>query len=126
MTGQDFAAALRQIADWYEAHPDVPTASYVDVVSVKDSREEADRLARALGSAKKDFSGNVFILARDFGGVSLRFLFWRAAVCTRRVIGSRSIPAQPATPEREEEIVVWDCGPILDHGQGGEAREDLL
>ena len=120
-SGQDFAASLRQIADWYDAHPDMEGATEISVNVTKEGRESAARVARALGRAEKNTSGFVFVLSRNFGAVDLRFLYWRDQVCERRVVGTRTVAAQPAMPEREEELIEWDCGSLLSHDEGGEA-----
>jgi len=120
MNGTDYARGLRAIAEWYEAHPDmpVPYANEINVYGVKETREEAARIALALASCRKEHDGNLFKLVRDFDGLQLRFVFMRGAVCTRRVIGQRLVPAQP---ERVIEVVEWDCEPSLLAGVEEEA-----
>jgi hypothetical protein len=52
----------------------------------------------------------------------LQFSVDREAVCQRKVVGTRTIPeqvipseyvAERVIPAHEEEIVVWDCEPVL-------------
>ena len=108
-----FTDGLRAVADWYDAHPDIslPEGCLRGWLS---TLEEAAETARALGRCRKEFIGDVFALERDFGGgVALRFLASRGTVCTRRVTGTRMIPAQPAQPERPVDIVEWDCHSVL-------------
>mgnify|MGYP001566893206 CR=1 FL=1 len=124
MTHSEYADGLRRIADWYEEHPDVPLPeAQLTVYAVRDTRETVAQIARALGTARKEFAehADLMFLVRDFGGVTLRFCFTRQTVCTRRVIGARFIPARPGEPEREVEVIEWDCEPILSHEEGGEA-----
>ena len=47
MNGTDYARGLRAIAEWYEAHPDmpVPYANEINVYGVKETRDEAARIA---------------------------------------------------------------------------------
>jgi len=114
MTTEEFTTGLRAMADWYEAHPEAPVPHDVTIrVSCKDTKEEVARVARLLGSAEKEFGASTFSLIKKFGPLGLAFLFWRATVCERRVVGTRTIPAVAAQPEREEEIVEWDCHPLL-------------
>jgi hypothetical protein len=110
-----FAAGLRAMAAWYEDHPQapVPASPAIRVTNMEETKEAAAGLARMLGTCDKMYSDAFFRLTRDFGGVSLEFVFYRSSVCTRRVIGTKLIPAQPATPEREVELVEWDCPDTL-------------
>ena len=108
MNGQEYAHGLRLIADWYEAHPDmpVPHTDEIGVYGVKETREEAARIAEALTPCRKEWAENFFKLVHDFGTLKLKFVFMRSAVCTRRVVGHRVIPA---SPESVVEVVEWDC-----------------
>jgi len=112
MNGTDYARGLRAIADWYEAHPDIPVphTSEIGVYGVEETREEAARIALALAPCRKEHDEGAFRLARDFDGLTLKFVFARSAVCARRVVGYRVIPAWP---ERVVEVVEWDCEPSV-------------
>lgn len=112
MTGKEYALALRQIADWYEAHPDAPFSPNIYVGGVHESREQAADLARALGSCRKEHHETTFHLVRDFGGVELTFSFWRATVCDRVVVGTKEIPER-IVPAHTEELVEWQCIPLF-------------
>lgn len=118
MNGQEYARGLRLIADWYEAHPDmpIPYTGEICVFGVKETREEAARIAEALKPCRKEWAESFLKITRDFGGVTLKFVFNREAVCTRRVVRHKEIPAE-FSPARVVEIVTWDCEPIL---QGAE------
>ena len=114
VTNKEYADGLRAIADWFEAHPDVPTPDYPRIdVSSAETKEEALVIARALGSCTKTYGDTTFTLAKDFGGIHLSFNFWRSAVCERRVIGVLHVPAS-STPAHDEEIVEWECSPLLE------------
>jgi hypothetical protein len=124
MDARTFAEGLRQIADWYEAHPETALpydnmgSGYLTVYHEPETKERVAEIARALGHAEKDFTSisDRFILKRSFNGVGLRFVFDRKAVCTARVVGTRTIAAQPAReaqPEREVDVIEWDCHAIL-------------
>ena len=114
MTTADYAKALRALADFYEAHPDVtmPHETVISVYGVEDTKEEAVRIIEALKPCRKEWNGSFLRIVRDFGGATLKFVFEREAVCTKRVIGKKEIPAA-YIPARTEEIVEWDCEPIL-------------
>jgi hypothetical protein len=79
-----------------------------------DTKEEAAKLLRSGGKWNKKFMEDSFYLNRDFGPVNLSFMFYRTAVCTKKVIGVRTIEAS-FIPARTEEIVEWTCEPILEN-----------
>ena len=113
-TVHEFAEALRKLARWYEEHPDIPRPSDPALCVYAIDHVDITFLARTLGTFTKEVtaSGGLYMIARDFGGVVLRFVYNRDTVCTKRVVGTRTVPAtpaQPACPEHEEEIVEWDC-----------------
>ena len=111
MNGQEYARGLRAIANWYEAHPDMPIPQEkISVTRVKETKEEATRIIEALKPCQKEWDSDFFRLTRDFDGLRFEVIFMRSAVCTRRVIGHRVVPAQE---ERIVEVVEWDCEPAL-------------
>ena len=124
----DYANALRQIADFVEAHTDIPapSTSRIDIWTFgHEGREKqiAASFARSIGKIEKDTygPGNVLVLRKQFGPVSLECNVPREQVCERVVVGRRVIPAQPqqivpAKPEEVVDEVEWRCQPILGAG----------
>lgn len=118
-----YSEGLRELADWLDQHPE--QAEQLREIRAlafpSDTPEGVAEWARALGSAQKEYTGNdLFKLTRMFGPVELRAVVYRSAVCTRRVVGTREVvrevpdPAAPLIEVTEtEEIVEWDCEPIL-------------
>ena len=125
MTAHEYADGLRQIADWYEEHPEIPVPHMdsVDIYAVRD-RDDLQRVARALGHCEKDSATaeSLFALKRRFGALWLRFCWNRAQVCTRRVIGVEEI-AEHVIPACTREIVEWDCEPIFQVDQEGTGEQ---
>ena len=111
-TASEYADGLRQLADWIEAHPDIKTPETTISCCSVNSKEEAASVLLALKPCRKHFGPDMFSIKRDFGPLTLSFLFYRTDVCTRRVIGTRHVEAR-LVPEREEEIVEWDCPEAL-------------
>lgn len=122
-TAAEYANGLRELADWIEAHPDIPLPpTYFNNYSM-DTKEDAAKCLKALKPCRKEYSGEMFSLSREFGVIKLKFTFYRNAVCTPKVVGTRIIEAhtKPAVfipaehiPERTEEIIEWDCHPVLE------------
>ena len=127
---KEYASGLRQLADWIEAHPSIdPPDGILNVCSL-NTKEEAAACLKALAPCKKEYQETMFKLIREFGPISLRFIFYRAAVCTKKVVGTRHIEAYTKAAEmipaqhfdaHDEEIVEWECGPItVPVGSGSE------
>lgn len=112
MNGKDYAAALRQIADLYEANPDLPYTLDLSVSTVEETKEGVAAIARALGSCEKVHASDYFFLRKTIGGVHLRFIFYRATVCERVVVGHRDVPHK-VIPAHTVEEVEWRCAPIF-------------
>lgn len=122
-----FTRSLRQLADWYEDHPDLPLPYELEqplFVFLYDlSNEEILRVLGKIGSFKKVFDEpdvGDFQALKTIGSFTLKFHTSRDKVCTPRVVGKRTIPETriPAEPEqiisaREEDVVEWDCHPVL-------------
>lgn len=113
MTGSEFAKGLRQLADWYDAHPEAPVPNETSLYAcATDTKEEAVRIATMLGSCQKEWNNATLTLVKTFGAVRLGFVFWRSSVCTSRIVGTREVPER-VVPARTENIVAWDCHPLL-------------
>lgn len=118
MTGKEYADGLRAIASWYEAHPEIPLPADANISNAFcQSKDDAAAVIRALGKCQKEYSEKLLTISRKFGQVTAQFLFWRDQVCVRKVVGTREIPEQKieahTIPASVEEIVEWDCQPIL-------------
>mgnify|MGYP001587548157 FL=1 len=122
----EYAKGLRQIADWIEAHPTIVLPNNNISVYGADEREEAVEILKALKPCRKNYDDEMFYIKRDFGPLTLSFVFYRAKVCVAKVVGQKVIPEvrEPAkvieipekiTPEHTEDIIEWDCSPILKH-----------
>ena len=112
-TNAEYASGLRAIADWYEAHPEAPQPHTSFEVFTAHTKQEAINIARWFGHADKRYESGLLYLSRDFGGVRLTFVFSQEAVCTRRVVGVKHVPAV-FIAEHDREIVEWDCHPLLE------------
>jgi hypothetical protein len=126
-----YVGVLRSTADLLVAHPELPppvVAEYgvtwwVYSWEVKDVAAVAASIRRAVGGKwdkSVDDDENRLTLTTTKGGIRFKIITQRAAVCTRRVVGTETVtvPAVEAAPERtvEREVVEWDCDPILADG----------
>lgn len=114
LTHDGFAANLRELADFIEAHPDIPMpVGEINIHVYVFTAEHLAEIARALGRAEKDHSGDYLHLVKPFGPIRLRYFTDRAKVCRRVVTGVRHV-AETLLPARNEEIVEWVCDePLL-------------
>lgn len=113
MTAQDYVNGLRQIADWFEAHPDMPVPFTSDI-TIYNAPSAVDAV-KALGSCRKRYDDYSLLIERDFPGVKLQFYFLRGAVCKMRVVGTEEVPER-VVPATVRQIVEWDCDPLLGEG----------
>lgn len=101
--------ALRDLADYLEERPGVPTPSistmfafaYPDVHPVAE-------VARAMGGFDKTHDGSFLNLVRDFGAFRLEVSYRSEQVCERVVVGTEEVP-EKTVPAHTKEIVEWKC-----------------
>lgn len=117
-----FVQQLREVADWYEAHPNTPL-THEETFDVRlygvRNKKEAAFLLRLFAPCEKEWDESFLRVVKTFpSGAKITALFNRYEVCTRKVVGQRVIPRQ-VTEERLVDVVEWECGPVLG---GGHAR----
>jgi hypothetical protein len=117
-TREQLIQDLRDAADFFEQHPEVRLPQQVSIGQYsygnQEGREDVQTFIRAIGKVRKDYSTSAtqfWAWAWEDRAVSFHYGCSREAVCRRVVKGTRIVPAQPA---REEEIVEWECGPVLE------------
>lgn len=118
-----YIMGLRELALFLMWHPEVKLPSTTEINIFGATQAELIAGARAFGQSEKIYSNDYFTLRKAFpGGIHLDFFCDRAKVCERRVVGQRTVPehvipaqAETVVPEHVEDIVEWDCVPLLDH-----------
>lgn len=126
MTHSEYAAGLRQVAEFIEAHPEIPLPSATLTCYSLHSKNIAALTARALaqsGRCNKSYEESLLRLKGKFGAIELEYLGMRSNVCERikvgeRLVPERYVPPQPATegqtiPEHKEAVYEWSCDSIL-------------
>lgn len=88
------------------------------VVDHEKTKEVMAQCARAMKPCEKEYVGDDLELVRQFGEVRFTVYSSRDAVCERKQVGTKIIPAKearivPAEPEREEPVYEYDCGALL-------------
>lgn len=113
VSNSEYAQGLREIAQWLEDHPECahPSVNIIENYSI-NTKEEAATVIRAFGECQKDYSDNCLYIRKKFGPITFSYAILRYQVCTARVVGKRRVEAYFA-PAREEDILEWDCDPIL-------------
>ena len=109
---QNMSHGLRQLADWYDKHPNAPFPYNFATVSVFDFDATPEEI-RSIGSAKKEWDDSIFRYVVELPNASLRFIASRSKVCTAKVVGFREIPEQHieayTVPAKRVEIIEWEC-----------------
>jgi len=121
---KEYCKGLREIADWYEAHPEIDLPKKeLEVLSFSTENPAIARKAGlALGTFKKEVSDYIYRISKQFSGVSLEFVFYRDKVCVKkfirtevkkRLIRDPNVIVPMIEVEEEIEIAEWDCPPLL-------------
>jgi hypothetical protein len=116
----EFTDGLRALAGFLDFHPELQQylaiGSKTEVLLFPPDKPSAmASVARMMGTCDKKYVDTLFSLTKDFGGgATMRAFFSREAVCVKKVIGQKLVPAEPevlipAKPERLEDIVEWEC-----------------
>lgn len=113
---QKFSAGLREVADWYDRHPNAPLPSPDGLieVSVYGFNATPDEM-KAVGAGRKEYPEGygIFRYWVDLNHAKIKFVASRSKVCTAKVVGFREIPEQHieahVIPAKREEIVEWEC-----------------
>lgn len=128
MKAQTYAAGLRAVADFVEENADfLDNGGGTNLLGdelVRFYAPDAAAIAgfvRLFGKAEKEYSdAGLFYLRTKIGGLPVEVFSNRGNVCRKIVKGTRVVPAvtipEQHIPEREEEIVEWECEPILAGG----------
>ena len=127
MTHKEYAKGLRAVARWYEraAQKAVPlpyTVSADEGLSFNlcDKVEIATviRVFRGGWDRTENYGLVYFIRRERFEGFKVRVYTNRRTVCEAVVVGQKVIPAVPlhvvpASPERTEDVIEWQCKSVL-------------
>ncbi len=106
---RDFVKGLREMADWYEQHPETPIPAAPSFMIMVNDGVSFRKAVQAARSGKKTEFGNYIGFSKMFGGVGWTIAISRSVICERIQVGEREVPAEPAKPARTEPIYEWKC-----------------
>lgn len=118
---QKFSTALRDLAEFYDAHPELTAPQYPSAFVIYSiTKNDLPTYARAFGTCDKVFDEYSYRLVKTFGaGIRLETYSSRESVCERVKIGEEVVPAHvvAAKPAEEEkfveeykrEVFEWKC-----------------
>lgn len=135
-TREEQIAAIRELADWLEAHPDIPIPhgltgdnefayELIHASHGGDQQAVLADVARALPGKVTKYVLKVdetlfTISGRLSGGIYIKVVADRDEVCERVVVGTRKVTEQVPAPDapmvevtRTVEDVEWHCVPLL-------------
>lgn len=125
MQKSEYIKGLRELADYLEKKdfPDTVKGwlgdrkelfSPISLYLYTNNKEDFGQLCGILGTFKKsvtDYSTNAEVALES--GFTVKVSADRGTVCTRKVVGTKTVPATERVveevPEHEEEIVEWEC-----------------
>ena len=119
---------LRDMADWLERNPQALLGPsrwngiYVSFYGAE--KEQILALASTAGGIAKNYYGSSFELVQKFGPVTYSMGGKRDDVCTKKVVGTKTVQKEDPDVRRErlkdipmieveEEIVEWECHSLL-------------
>ncbi len=113
MTHKVYADSLRQIADFFEAHPEVKLPPPEFKFYQTSNSGEVAAFAKAFGSCTKRYEGDFFYLTKKFGALTVEVIERRQKICVKKVVGHKTViverPIAFETFSEEQEIVEWEC-----------------
>jgi hypothetical protein len=135
MADEKFVQFLRDLADWYSQHSEIPPPYSLEgegIAVYLFGHDNPQEILRAIGSFEKGFNNEYFEAKKAIGGKTLKFIFYRDKVCTPRVVGKKLIEKtvipSSFTPEKvieahEVEEIEWDCSPVLSPTASNKEKE---
>jgi hypothetical protein len=128
----EIVADLRSVADFIENDGPIPEGVEVKshhvagAAGMEGLRDDFMKDASKLGTYTKHAGGETMWIIRRFRRVEFVIFCQRAAVCTRREIGNKTVPEhtvpEHTVPEHTETTYEWECpDSFLAPGKEGEA-----
>jgi hypothetical protein len=119
-----FVKSLRELADYFEARPDMPAPYTSELVYYPDKNEEAvSQFARWFAPCKKEGDDTFFRVRREFGALQLSAAWYRNEVCTPVVVGQveveEDVVVSKVTEKRKvlKDKIEWRCPAVLKEKQ---------
>jgi hypothetical protein len=115
---EKFVAALRDCAQFFEAHADVAIPVSLQTFYIFPEVKEIAAYAKAFGKCRKDGNDTFFNLTKKFGSaIEVQAAWYRNTVCERVVVGKKKVevPVMQEVGKNvvEQDIVEWKCPKVL-------------
>ncbi len=114
-----YCTGLEALAAFLRANTEVPLPEQAEFIQYIWQKERFVHLIKMLhGKLDKKYSEYYATVSKAFGPITFGYRISRESVCERKVIGVKKVEAReayivPAEPAHEEEVVSWECSPIL-------------
>lgn len=118
-----FVAGLRELADFYETHPDAPLPQLPSMLTYIADPDQYRAAVRALGGDREKYATKGAAadeetyagVTRMFGPVAHKVFTLRENVCVRRQVGTETVmePDPNAMVAVERPVYEYDCTPVL-------------
>ena len=115
MTNHEYAAGLRQLAEWYDGHPNAEQPYENEKIRfIAAFRETVAQVIRDFGGRwEKSASNGLMYFRSTFGPFTLVMCTRQETVCVARKVGTRVVPERALVAEHEVDVLEWDCQPIM-------------
>jgi hypothetical protein len=122
-TREQWLSGLEELVKLLRDKPELPLPSALGMYNYTckdtDVKAKMATIAKAFAPCEKEYDKDEFLLVRHFGPHILTYYTSRSAVCTAKVVGKKLIEARPSTyypeiPAHEEDVIEWECSPLLE------------
>lgn len=119
---EEYCAGLEALAQFLRTNPQCKLPEQVNFIEYTWHKERVVEFAKTAGHVEKDYGEYYVAVLKHFGPINYGVRISRENVCERVVVGTKTIPGReayivPAEPAHEEEIVKWECTPLLALGE---------
>lgn len=105
-----FAKDLRELAAFFESHPDITTPPDLLFSIHCGNKAGLVAVARSIGEFKKEYQDSFFSLRKEFGCIRVDWFVTRSEVCSSKIVGVKRVE-EKVIPAHDEPIVEWECFP---------------
>jgi hypothetical protein len=102
----EFVSSLRELADWYEARPDLKVPNHTSIGTFVFGQDEFREMTKIAGNVTKSHKYGFLEIGKTFGSIHWYLNIEQELVCERVEVGVKSYPAVPA---RTVPVYEWKC-----------------
>ena len=115
---EEYCAGLEALAQYLRTNPEVVLPDTKEFLNCLYDKTSFVQAVKSLGHCEKEYTNWTVKVFKQFGPLKYGVYTSRETVCEKKVVGKKIVPFREAylvqaEPEHEEDIVEWECHPIL-------------